>query len=166
MIACISPAESNLDESLNTLKYASRARNIKNKPIVNRDPQSTLIANLKQQVYELQNELIFYRKSGGGKENNYSSLTSIGSSSNIRFGSTPEQEEIKSLKIKLLKYEKELSSVNTELSKSKKSLNEAEINLYTVQKDRDMLKILSDKYKAALSQHNIQLDFEGQEELA
>ena len=40
MIACVSPAESNFDETLNTLKYASRARKIKNKPKVNRDPNS------------------------------------------------------------------------------------------------------------------------------
>jgi hypothetical protein len=40
MIACCSPAETNFEETLNTLKYASRARNIKNKPVVNRDPAS------------------------------------------------------------------------------------------------------------------------------
>lgn len=50
MIACISPAESNFEESLNTLKYASRARRIKNKPVVNRDPQSALVNSLKQQL--------------------------------------------------------------------------------------------------------------------
>ena len=38
MIACCSPAESNFDETLNTLKYADRARKIKNKPVINRDP--------------------------------------------------------------------------------------------------------------------------------
>jgi hypothetical protein len=38
MIACCSPAETNYVETLNTLQYASRARNIKNKPVVNRDP--------------------------------------------------------------------------------------------------------------------------------
>jgi len=43
MIACVSPADSNLEETLSTMKYASRARNIKNKPIVNRDPKSALI---------------------------------------------------------------------------------------------------------------------------
>lgn len=36
MIACVSPAESNYDETLNTLKYASRAREIQNKPTINR----------------------------------------------------------------------------------------------------------------------------------
>ncbi|GFS19591.1 kinesin-like protein KIF27 [Elysia marginata] len=39
MICCISPASSNFDESLNSLKYANRAKNIKNKPIINRDIQ-------------------------------------------------------------------------------------------------------------------------------
>ena len=38
MIACVSPHDSNYEETLNTLKYASRARNIQNKPIINRDP--------------------------------------------------------------------------------------------------------------------------------
>jgi hypothetical protein len=36
MIACISSADDVLDENLNTLKYASRARHIKNRPVVNR----------------------------------------------------------------------------------------------------------------------------------
>ena len=56
MIACVSPAESNFEESLNTLKYASKAMNIKNKPVVNRDPQSALISQLKQKIFELQVE--------------------------------------------------------------------------------------------------------------
>ena len=42
MIACVSPAESNYEESLSTIRYASRARNIKNKPVVNRDPNAKL----------------------------------------------------------------------------------------------------------------------------
>ena len=38
MIACVSPSEINFEETLTTIRYASRARNIKNKPVVNRDP--------------------------------------------------------------------------------------------------------------------------------
>lgn len=52
MIAACSPAECNFLETLNSLKYASRARNIKNKPVVNRDPASMLIAQLRQTVFE------------------------------------------------------------------------------------------------------------------
>ena len=62
MIWWISPAEYNYEESLNALKYAARARNIKNKPIVNRDPNSALIAQLRQNVYELQRDIIIYKK--------------------------------------------------------------------------------------------------------
>ncbi|XP_008069531.1 chromosome-associated kinesin KIF4A [Carlito syrichta] len=54
MIACVSPADSNLEETLNTLRYADRARKIKNKPIVNIDPQTTELNHLKQQVQQLQ----------------------------------------------------------------------------------------------------------------
>tara|TARA_B110000285_G_C15065652_1_gene584953 strand:- start:136 stop:597 length:462 start_codon:yes stop_codon:yes gene_type:complete len=50
MIACVSPAESNYEESLGTVKYASRARNIKNKPVINRDPNSLLIEALKTTI--------------------------------------------------------------------------------------------------------------------
>ena len=35
VIACVSPADSNMQETVNTLKYASKARNIENIPIVN-----------------------------------------------------------------------------------------------------------------------------------
>ncbi|KAF9589049.1 hypothetical protein IFM89_018311 [Coptis chinensis] len=37
MIACVSHADSNVEETLNTLKYVNRARNIKNKAIVEKD---------------------------------------------------------------------------------------------------------------------------------
>ena len=68
MIACVSPAESNYEETLGTIKYASRARNIQNKPIVNRDPNSVLIENLREQVNNLQTEISEYQ--GILKDNN------------------------------------------------------------------------------------------------
>ncbi|XP_064607442.1 chromosome-associated kinesin KIF4A-like [Liolophura sinensis] len=58
MVACISPADSNMEETLNTLRYADRARKIKNKPIVNRDPQAAEILRLKQVVQQLRLQLI------------------------------------------------------------------------------------------------------------
>lgn len=50
MIACISPADSNMEETISTLRYADRARKIKNKPIINRDPQVAEILRLRQLV--------------------------------------------------------------------------------------------------------------------
>lgn len=65
MIACVSPADYNLEETLSTLRYADRARRIKNKPIVNQDPRAAEIARLKQQIQELRLELLAQTGSGG-----------------------------------------------------------------------------------------------------
>lgn len=43
MIAAISPADYNFDETLTTLRYASRAKSIKNKPRINMDPKDALL---------------------------------------------------------------------------------------------------------------------------
>ena len=58
MVACVSPVLADLDESLNTIKYATRARKISNTPIINKDPQSAIIAQLKQQVFKLQGDVV------------------------------------------------------------------------------------------------------------
>lgn len=65
MIACVSPADYNLEETLSTLRYADRARRIKNKPIVNQDPRAAEIARLKQQMQELRLELLTQAENGG-----------------------------------------------------------------------------------------------------
>lgn len=59
MIACVSPADTNLDESHNTLKYANRARNIKNKPVVNigsSAASSAEVAALRKYIQELESK--------------------------------------------------------------------------------------------------------------
>uniref|UniRef100_H2Z1R5 Kinesin-like protein n=1 Tax=Ciona savignyi TaxID=51511 RepID=H2Z1R5_CIOSA len=58
MIACASPADSNVEETLNTLRYADRARKIKNKAIVNRDPQKAEMATLRKEVQQLRLKLL------------------------------------------------------------------------------------------------------------
>ncbi|MGH0152631.1 UNVERIFIED_CONTAM: hypothetical protein FKN15_053028 [Acipenser sinensis] len=49
MIACVSPADSNMEETINTLRYADRARKIKNKPVINVDPRAAEMQRLQQQ---------------------------------------------------------------------------------------------------------------------
>ena len=58
MVACVSPADSNLEETISTLRYADRARKIKNKPIVNKDPKAAELCRLRSQVQELQMRLL------------------------------------------------------------------------------------------------------------
>ncbi|XP_051975448.1 kinesin-like protein KIF21A isoform X6 [Xyrauchen texanus] len=61
MIACISPSDQDFMETLNTLKYANRARNIKNKVMVNQDKASQQISALRTEIARLQMELMEYR---------------------------------------------------------------------------------------------------------
>ncbi|XP_067232121.1 kinesin family member 4 isoform X1 [Chanodichthys erythropterus] len=61
MIACVSPADSNIEETINTLRYADRARKIKNKPVLNVDPRALEMKRLKQQVQDLQVMLLHAR---------------------------------------------------------------------------------------------------------
>lgn len=49
-------------ETLNTLKYANRARNIKNRCVVNQDLTSRTISQLRQEVARLQLELAEYKQ--------------------------------------------------------------------------------------------------------
>uniref|UniRef100_A0A672ZU73 Kinesin family member 21A n=1 Tax=Sphaeramia orbicularis TaxID=375764 RepID=A0A672ZU73_9TELE len=61
MIACISPSDRDFMETLNTLKYANRARNIKNKVVVNQDKASQQISALRTEIARLQIELMEYK---------------------------------------------------------------------------------------------------------
>uniref|UniRef100_A0A667YXH9 Kinesin family member 21A n=1 Tax=Myripristis murdjan TaxID=586833 RepID=A0A667YXH9_9TELE len=61
MIACISPSDRDFMETLNTLKYANRARNIKNKVVVNQDKASQQISALRTEIARLQMELMEYK---------------------------------------------------------------------------------------------------------
>ncbi|XP_075713358.1 kinesin-like protein KIF21A isoform X4 [Rhinoderma darwinii] len=61
MIACVSPSDRDFMETLNTLKYANRARNIKNKVMVNQDRTSQQINSLRNEITRLQLELMEYK---------------------------------------------------------------------------------------------------------
>ncbi|XP_015208101.2 kinesin-like protein KIF21A isoform X10 [Lepisosteus oculatus] len=61
MIACISPSDRDFMETLNTLKYANRARNIKNRVMVNQDKASQQISALRTEIARLQMELVEYK---------------------------------------------------------------------------------------------------------
>nr|CAI5848947.1 unnamed protein product [Callosobruchus analis] len=58
MIACISPADYNLDETISTLRYADKARKIQNKPIVNQDPKLAEINELKRTIQQLRLQIV------------------------------------------------------------------------------------------------------------
>ncbi|XP_062522289.1 kinesin-like protein KIF27 [Corticium candelabrum] len=57
MLTCLSPSEDSFAETLNSLKYANRARNICNKPVMNRDPHAVQMEEMQSQIEALKVEL-------------------------------------------------------------------------------------------------------------
>ncbi|KAJ3321704.1 Kinesin-like protein kif3b [Boothiomyces sp. JEL0866] len=53
MIATLSPASYNFDETLSTLRYANRAKNIKNKPVINEDPKDAMLREYQNEIERL-----------------------------------------------------------------------------------------------------------------
>ena len=57
MVANIGPASYNFDESMTTLRYANRAKNIKNIPKINEDPKDAKMREYKDEIDKLKRQL-------------------------------------------------------------------------------------------------------------
>mmetsp|Transcript_26163 Transcript_26163/g.57673 ORF Transcript_26163/g.57673 Transcript_26163/m.57673 type:complete len:745 (+) Transcript_26163:59-2293(+) len=57
MVANVGPADYNYDETLSTLRYAYRAKSIKNKPRINEDPKDAMIREFQDEIMRLKAEL-------------------------------------------------------------------------------------------------------------
>ncbi|KIW22677.1 uncharacterized protein PV07_10951 [Cladophialophora immunda] len=57
MIAAISPADINFEETLSTLRYADSAKRIKNHAVINEDPNARMIRELKEELAKLRSQL-------------------------------------------------------------------------------------------------------------
>ena len=84
----ISPASDSVNESLSCLRYANSAKNIENKPRVNRDRDANLILQLRQEIKRLQSELVTARGYG-------SSLTDMSMMSSLAQHSLAESTTLK-----------------------------------------------------------------------
>ncbi|CAM9194103.1 unnamed protein product, partial [Discosporangium mesarthrocarpum] len=57
MCANAGPAEYNYDETVSTLRYANRAKNIKNKPKINEDPKDAMLREFQEEIQRLKDQL-------------------------------------------------------------------------------------------------------------
>lgn len=119
MIACVSPADTNMEETLNTLRYADRARKIKNKPIVNRDPQTAEIIRLRKLVIDLESKL----QSGGitvqCTASTFSSVTSISTCTSTSYiDQDSVMDSVKELTEKNKMLEEENERLSSELQRA------------------------------------------------
>lgn len=53
MVATIGPASYNYEETITTLRYANRAKNIKNKPKINEDPKDAMLRQFQEEIEKL-----------------------------------------------------------------------------------------------------------------
>jgi len=66
MIATMSPASYNFEETMSSLRYANRAKNIKNKPKINEDPKDAMLREYQEEIDRLKAKL-GSKKGGGAK---------------------------------------------------------------------------------------------------
>lgn len=67
MVANIGPASWNFDETITTLRYANRAKNIKNKPKINEDPKDALLREFQEEIARLKAALTQKGGPAGGR---------------------------------------------------------------------------------------------------
>ena len=65
MVANIGPADYNYEETLITLRYANRAKNIQNRPHINEDPKDALLREFQEEILRLKSVLEKRKKKGG-----------------------------------------------------------------------------------------------------
>ncbi|XP_068453456.1 kinesin-like protein KIF1B isoform X8 [Clinocottus analis] len=82
MVAALSPADINYDETLSTLRYADRAKNIKCNAVINEDPNNKLVRDLKDEVTRLK-ELLRAQGLGDILDTPIGSLTASPSSGSL-----------------------------------------------------------------------------------
>ncbi|CAL8098357.1 unnamed protein product [Calicophoron daubneyi] len=142
MLTCVSPADSNMEETLNALRYADRARLIKNKPILNRaDPKDAELARLRALVIQLQTRL----GKTGGMVIMSPCRPNIGP-----FGTGLPSAAISNLLEKSEKLEKEKRSLCDELDQALEEASELYKKLFDVESVRDAVFAESDKLKKVL----------------
>ncbi|KAI8443816.1 hypothetical protein BY996DRAFT_8480189 [Phakopsora pachyrhizi] len=115
MVACVSPTEYNVNETLNTLKYANRARNIKNRAQVNATEAGWEdVDYLQSLVLKLRKELANLKASGSVAElsSSFRALSSIDEEGASRGNGCPNYLALKDSFTELqAKYAKALSDL-------------------------------------------------------
>lgn len=69
MCANAGPADYNFDETMSTLRYANRAKQIKNQPVINQDPKDAMLREYKDEINSLRKQLEKMRVAGDGGTN-------------------------------------------------------------------------------------------------
>ncbi|KAM0742574.1 hypothetical protein ACQRIT_002751 [Beauveria bassiana] len=120
IIATLSPAKSNLEETISTLEYAFRAKNIRNRPQLNAIPKKMLLKEFTAEIEKLKTELIATRRRDGVHLSNemYEEMTA--ESESRRIVAEEQGAKIETLETNLRNKTHELYSLNTSFMGLKK----------------------------------------------
>lgn len=121
MIANVGPSEFNFDETVNTLRYANRAKNIKNTPKINEDPKDAMIRQYQEELQKLKQELEEQMKGYSG-QGGVGGINKITDEKIVRI---ENKERLSEIQIKL---DKEKEELKKQSEKEKKEL-EDKLNL-------------------------------------
>lgn len=126
IIATISPASVNCEETLSTLEYASRAKSIKNKPQINTYLRKTLLHEFSEDLAKMRLDLIAARKKNGIylDENNYAEIMAERESQGILVSELQRRLETMDRQLKAAR--ESADERQMELSRTKRELKEAQ----------------------------------------
>jgi kinesin family protein 11 len=139
IIATVSPAKSNLEETISTLDYAFRAKNIRNKPQVNQMiNKKTLLKEFTFEIERLKSELIATRQRNGVylSNENYEEITVESESRRI----LSEEQAAK------------IETMETNLRNKVQELYTLTSNFMNLKKDNEGTKTVLDETKGVLEQ--------------
>jgi len=137
MCANAGPADYNYDESLSTLRYANRAKNIKNRPVINEDPKDAMLREYQDEISRLRKQL--------------SQMSST--STSLSNAATNDSEEI----------DKENIQSQEMIAKTEAEMAKLRLNQDQSAEERTALqKKLADEMKARVDTENQRFDLEKQ----
>lgn len=101
MVAALSPADYNYDETLSTLHYANRAKSIKNKPRINEDPKDALLKEYESEIKQLRALLAQLQSQGATGQQMGEALTAMQNTLKANKGGLIVEDNVDSLIKKL-----------------------------------------------------------------
>ncbi|GMF15758.1 unnamed protein product [Phytophthora lilii] len=161
MIANCGPADYNYEETLTTLRYASRAKNIKNKPKINEDPKDAMIREFQEEIEALKAKLLAIEKQAS--EGVSSADGSVGGGEGAATSAAPvEIVEVEKIVEKIV-IEKGISIEEAQAIAEKAQREKEEM----LQKTRDDLALAAkDKAQAELNKRELELKLERERQQA
>jgi len=123
MLACVSPAGMNYDETLSTLRYANSAKHIKNKPHINEDPKDALLRKYEEEITQLRT-MIQKLEQGGAVSEQLKEIVSMKLNNNQENAVMSIEELENSISVGKVEELKKLEEEKEILSKDKKNIED------------------------------------------